>query len=48
MQRWQKDADLTSVRDGHALGQLPDDEREDWRQFWEDVERLLRQIEGRK
>jgi tetratricopeptide (TPR) repeat protein len=47
MQGWQNDPALASVREQGALDQLPDDEREDWRRFWEDVERLLRQIEGR-
>jgi serine/threonine-protein kinase len=44
MQNWQKDADLASVRTGEALNQLPDPEYRDWRQLWEDVERVLRKV----
>jgi tetratricopeptide (TPR) repeat protein len=44
MQHWQQDADLASVRDPAALGQLPDDERQPWRQLWADVAALLAKV----
>jgi hypothetical protein len=45
---WQQDADLSSVRTCEALDQLADAERADWRQFWADVEQLLRKVAVRK
>jgi serine/threonine-protein kinase len=45
---WQQDTDLASVRDGPALAALPDDERRQWRQFWDDVAALLKQVEPKK
>jgi tetratricopeptide (TPR) repeat protein len=41
---WQKDADLVSVRDQAALDGLPDDERQQWRQLWDDVAALLAKV----
>jgi tetratricopeptide (TPR) repeat protein len=46
LQHWQKDGDLASVRDPAALAQLPDTEHREWRQFWADVGRLLRKVQG--
>jgi hypothetical protein len=37
---WQKDTDLTAVRDPQALSQLPEAEREQWQQLWVDVQAL--------
>jgi tetratricopeptide (TPR) repeat protein len=45
MQHWQRDADLASVRDPQALGQLPEDERRQWHQLWEEVATLLKKVE---
>jgi Tfp pilus assembly protein PilF len=45
---WQKDTDLASVRDKEALGKLPDDEREEWRQLWNDVAALLKRVQEKK
>jgi tetratricopeptide (TPR) repeat protein len=45
--RWQKDANLASVRDKEALDRLPEDEREAWRQLWADVAGLLKKVEER-
>jgi hypothetical protein len=42
MRHWQTDADLAGVRDKDALDKLPEDERKQWRQFWDDVADLLR------
>jgi tetratricopeptide (TPR) repeat protein len=39
-QHWQKDADLSGVRDPVALAKLPEAERRQWRQLWADVEAL--------
>src|SRR5262249_48740478 len=38
---WQQATDLAAVRDRAALDQLPDDERQQWRQLWDDVAGLL-------
>jgi serine/threonine-protein kinase len=39
---WRQDADLASVRD--ALDRLPEAERQAWRQLWDDVTTLLKQV----
>jgi tetratricopeptide (TPR) repeat protein len=44
--QWQQDSDLASVRDPAALDRLPDDERQQWRQLWDDVAALLRKVEA--
>jgi Flp pilus assembly protein TadD len=44
LRRWQKDADLASIRDAAVLAGLSDGE--DWRQFWDEVRRMLRQTNG--
>jgi Flp pilus assembly protein TadD len=41
---WQKATDLATVRDRAALDQLPEHERRQWRQFWDDVTALLAQV----
>jgi hypothetical protein len=45
---WQEEPDLASVRDGPALAALPDDERRQWRQLWDDVAALLKTVEPKK
>jgi serine/threonine-protein kinase len=45
---WQEDTDLASVRDKAALDKLPDDERKEWRQLWDDVAALLKKVEEKK
>jgi tetratricopeptide (TPR) repeat protein len=40
LQGWQDDANLSGVRDKDALAKFPKEERELWRQFWDDVEKL--------
>jgi tetratricopeptide (TPR) repeat protein len=45
---WQKDADLAPVRDRAALAALPFDERQQWRQLWDDVAALLKKVEEKK
>jgi tetratricopeptide (TPR) repeat protein len=45
---WQQDADLAPVRDKPALDRLPDDERQAWRQLWENVATLLKKVEEKK
>jgi serine/threonine-protein kinase len=46
--QWQHDADLASVCDGAALDQLPEDERRQWRQLWDDVAALLARVGAMK
>ncbi len=48
MRHWQQDADLTSVRDRAALDRLPDDERQQWRQLWQDVSAVLAKVEEKR
>jgi serine/threonine-protein kinase len=48
MQYWQRADDLASVRDPQALDRLPDDERQQWRQLWQDVAALLSKVEEKK
>jgi eukaryotic-like serine/threonine-protein kinase len=43
--RWQRDTDLTWVRDGD-LADLPADERLAWQQFWVDLAALLKKVES--
>ncbi len=38
---WQKDSDLASLRDLEPLGRLDADERQQWRNFWQEVDALL-------
>src|SRR5262249_11160773 len=45
---WRQDADLASVRDPQALDTLPGDERQQWRQLWDEVAALLRAVEEKK
>jgi len=39
---WQEDADLASLRGAAAIDQLPEAEREAWRNLWAAVEFLLK------
>jgi tetratricopeptide (TPR) repeat protein len=41
LQRWQENEDLAAVRDAQQLANLPEAERQDWQQFWTDVDTLL-------
>jgi tetratricopeptide (TPR) repeat protein len=40
MRQWQRDADLTGVRDKDALAKLPEAERKAWESLWADVAAL--------
>jgi hypothetical protein len=42
MAHWLQDQDFTGVRGAEALARLPEAERQDWRQLWEEVEALRR------
>jgi hypothetical protein len=42
LKHWQQDADLSGVRDKHALDSLPEGERAMWKTLWADVDRLLK------
>jgi tetratricopeptide (TPR) repeat protein len=41
---WQNDPRLTAVRDRAGLAALPGPERQDWQQFWADVEALRKRL----
>ncbi len=41
LNHWQADTDLAGVRDPEALGRLPEDERERWKDLWTAVGRAL-------
>ena len=45
---WRQDAELASVREKESLDQMPDDERQQWRQLWDDVDALRKKVEGKK
>jgi tetratricopeptide (TPR) repeat protein len=40
---WLRDTDLTAVREPGALQELPESERLEWKQFWEEVAALRKQ-----
>jgi hypothetical protein len=42
MAHWLKDQDFAGVRGAEALARLPEAERKDWQQLWEEVEALRR------
>ena len=42
MRRWQRDEDFNDVRGAVALAKLPDSERQDWQNLWEEVANLAR------
>jgi tetratricopeptide (TPR) repeat protein len=44
LMHWRLDADLTSVRDSAVLGRLDEGERQQWRQFWQNIDALLRKL----
>jgi hypothetical protein len=48
MRSWQSDSNLTSVRDNEALTKLPEDERKNWTELWDDVAALLKRAESRQ
>jgi serine/threonine-protein kinase len=41
---WQKDADLSAVRDKKWLDAMPEADRRRWQQLWADVEALLKKV----
>jgi hypothetical protein len=42
LRHWQRDSELSGLRDEAALARLPAEDREDCRQLWTEVEALLR------
>jgi len=48
LQHWQKDADLTDIRDQTAVGTLPAGEREACEKLWAAVAALLKKVEEKK
>ena len=47
LSHWQKDPDLTSIRDAAALAKLPADEQKAFTQLWADVAAQLNKAEGK-
>jgi tetratricopeptide (TPR) repeat protein/tRNA A-37 threonylcarbamoyl transferase component Bud32 len=47
IEHWQKDGDLSGVRDKAALANLPKEEREAWTKLWKDVDALLKQVQAK-
>jgi hypothetical protein len=45
---WQRDQDLSGIRDAEALKRLPEHERKEWQQFWAEVEALRKRAESTK
>jgi Flp pilus assembly protein TadD len=45
---WQEDTDLASVRDNAALDKLSGDERQQWRQLWDESAALLKKLDEKK
>jgi tetratricopeptide (TPR) repeat protein len=45
--RWQQHLDLAGVRDAKALAALPEAEQTAWREFWADVDALLKTAQGK-
>jgi hypothetical protein len=48
MQHWLDDTDFNSVRGADALAKLPQAERGDWQQLWEDVTALQKRAQPKK
>ena len=48
MQHWQTETDLAGVRDADALARLPEGERKQWQQLWQEVEALRKRAGGPK
>ncbi len=44
---WRTDPDLAGVRDPEALAKLPEAERADWRNLWDELDRLLKSAEAK-
>jgi tetratricopeptide (TPR) repeat protein/serine/threonine protein kinase len=42
MEHWQRDPDFAGVRGPEALAKLPEAERQDWEQLWQEIEALRR------
>jgi tetratricopeptide (TPR) repeat protein len=48
LRRWREDYGVARVPDADALDKLPDAEREEWRQFWDEVDALLQKTTAPK
>jgi Flp pilus assembly protein TadD len=48
LEHWQKDSDLTGVRDKAALAKLPKEEQQAWGKLWAGVEALLKKAKAAK
>jgi serine/threonine protein kinase/Tfp pilus assembly protein PilF len=47
MQHWLGDADFNGVRGAEALAKLPEAERKDWQELWQEVEALHKRAAGK-
>jgi tetratricopeptide (TPR) repeat protein len=47
LKHWQQDSDLAGVRDDAALTRLSEDERNEWKSLWADVDSLLKKARSR-
>ncbi len=48
LRHWQNDPDLFCIRDDKELARLPERERAEFRQLWDDVDRILSTLSGGK
>jgi tetratricopeptide (TPR) repeat protein len=45
LRQWQKDLDLTGLRDSAALAKLPEEEQKAWRKLWAEVAAVLKKAQ---
>jgi hypothetical protein len=48
LRHWQKDPDLTGIRDDKELARLPEREVAEFKRFWDDVNQFLAKASGGK
>ncbi len=49
LRHWQTDKDLSGVRDEKELAKLPaEEEQAAWKQFWAEVEAVLKKASGKE
>ncbi|MGF1579613.1 MAG: tetratricopeptide repeat protein, partial [Gemmataceae bacterium] len=44
LEQWVRDSDLSHVRNKKAIGQFPQDEKQDWRALWSNVKAIQKKI----
>jgi tetratricopeptide (TPR) repeat protein/serine/threonine protein kinase len=45
LKHWQKDENLAGLRDARQLARLPEAQRQEWQQFWAEVDALLKKVQ---